>query len=89
MNLLLYLDIPMVLIDQPVDAYANGGLVGRFEFAVGENMVQRPRERSPDENLEIRFRFKNLKSPLELKMSGDGRKLGIGVKSFCLVEKAD
>jgi len=81
-NLFLHLNIAGVFNNIPIDMYINNVIIGSFEFAFGENIIEIPKEIYPDNLLKIIFKIKDPKSPMDMGLSGDTRKLGIGVSSF-------
>ena len=87
-NLLLHLNIRLLFNSNPVNVYVNDIFAGRYRFKSGDNVVYISKELFPNNNLNIRFEFKDIKSPKDLGKSEDTRKLGIGVESFFIeVEK--
>jgi len=86
-DLYLHLNIAMIFNNNPVDVYINDILLGSYEFVVGENIINIPSDLYPDKKLIIRFVFNNLMSPMDLRLSNDPRKLGIGISSFYITEQ--
>ena len=81
-DLFLHLKIVGVFNNNPVDVYVNDTWVGNFEFTIGDNVIKIPKEIRSDELIRIQFVFKNHKSPKEMGLSGDIRKLGMKINSF-------
>ena len=83
-DLVLHLNITAVFNENPVDVFVNNILIDNFNFFLGENTIQIPKEIYPEQIVKIRFEFNDLQSPLNLGLSGDVRKLGICVSSIFL-----
>jgi hypothetical protein len=83
-DLFLNLNISGLFNDKPIKVYINKVLIGSFEFFIGDNIIKIPKEIYSDKLLEIIFIMEDLKSPMDLGLSGDVRKLGIGVSSFII-----
>jgi hypothetical protein len=83
-DLFLHLNIGGVFNNNPVNVYVNNILIGSYEFVIGENIIPISKETYPDKLIRIQFIIKDPKSPMDMGLSGDMRKLGIGVSSFYL-----
>jgi len=59
-----------------------------YKFIICENIIHIPHDLYPDKTLVIRYVFKNFMSPMELGLSNNSRKLGIGISSFYIAEVA-
>jgi len=81
-DLFLHLNIGGVFNNNPVDVYVNNIMIGSYEFVIGDNIIQIPKEIYPDNLLQIKFVINDPKSPMDIGLSSDPRKLGIGVSSF-------
>ena len=77
---------------QTVDVLVNGTSVALWTFELGDGFVER-RARVPAAvvkfPLEITFRIRNAMTPAQLGISGDARRLGIGLASLRLAPAAD
>lgn len=73
---------------QEIDLLVNGHLVETLRYSVPQTTETRaisiPRSLITDRLLRIEFRFKNPKSPQELGLSTDSRRLGLGLVSLQL-----
>jgi hypothetical protein len=81
-DLFLHLNINGVFNNNPVNVYVNDKLIGNFEFVIGENIIPISKEIYPNKLIRIQFIIKDPKSPKDMGLSSDTRKLGIGVSSF-------
>jgi len=81
-DLFLHLNIGGVFNKNHVDVYINDIIIGSYEFVISDNIIQIPKEIYPDNLLRIMLEIKDQKSPKDMGLSGDTRKLGIGVRSF-------
>jgi len=80
------LNISTIFNNNPVDVYVNDILLDKYIFTIGENKIRIPQKLFPDNRIIIKFLFHDLKSPKDLGISDDTRKLGIGISSFSLKE---
>ena len=85
-DLYLRLNILYIFNTDPISIYINDVLLDNYEFVTGENVIRIPYDLYPDKTLIIRFVFNNPMSPMELGLSEDRRKLGIGISSFYIEE---
>jgi hypothetical protein len=73
-----------------VDVLVNGHLLARWSFANGQNVGERqiiiPLNIAKESALRADFRMYDPKSPAELGLSTDGRKLGLGLYTLRLFE---
>jgi hypothetical protein len=81
-DLFLHLYIGGVFNGNPIDVSINNVFTGSYEFVTGDNIIPIPKEIYPDNLIRIQFVIKDPKSPMDMGLSGDTRKLGIGVNSF-------
>jgi hypothetical protein len=86
-DLYLHLNVQHISNKNPVAVYINDVLLGNYEFYVGENVIRIPNDLYPDKTLVIRFVFKNAMSPMELGLSEERRKLGIGISSYYITDR--
>lgn len=85
-DLILIMNILFLFNHNPVDVYILDTLIGSFNFNIGENKIIIPKEHYDDNKLVIRLKFHDIKSPMDLNMSDDNRKLGMGIVSFNIIE---
>jgi hypothetical protein len=81
-DLFFHLNINRLFNDKAIEVYINKAFIGSFEFVIGDNIIKIPKEIYPDKLLELMFIMEDQKSPRDLGLSRDARKLGIGVSSF-------
>jgi len=85
-NLLCKINVLMIFNENPVDIYINDNLIDSYKFIIGENKVKIKKEVIRNNILVFQFVFKDIKSPYELNISDDKRKLGIGINYFSIEE---
>lgn len=78
--------------NQDIEIYYNNILVKKINFALGKtnnNLIkfELKKELITDNNIELRFKFKNPGSPSDYRESPDSKKLGILLKNISVKEK--
>lgn len=79
---------------QEIDVYVNNKYLSTLKYTLTDNAgirTIRVPKKIIDNNphVIIRFDYKNSKSPAELGMSGDGRRLGLGLISIKIIKEAE
>jgi hypothetical protein len=80
--------------NQTVNVFANGQKVGQIEFSVSQSqqLIKVPLPSAlikPNQEIEFRFEIVKPRSPMDVGLSSDIRKLGIGVRKLRLISSIE
>jgi hypothetical protein len=80
--------------NQTVNVFANGQKVGQIEFSISQSqqLIKIPLPSAlikPNQEIEFRFEIVKPRSPMDVGLSSDIRKLGIGVRKLRLISSIE